>query len=352
MRLNGDAIQPQGDGYLFPHRAVRRQHTTMPETGACTRDACLDEGEKIVNRVFRFLAAFAVALVATGWASADTVLMKDNVTYDGKVISKDGGLIRMQSGDHEVVLPMDDVANVETNDKTGPVINYEEIERAAKERDNDLVEKTGLEARDRSAVDELLQLLFLGDESTSKGARRSLLDMVKDKNPYRYLEMWLPAILPTRLAPLLEVMFEMNPEGMRETLKQTALSPSETARAASLRLLGKLKDKSALELMKRGMADHNPEVRIAAAQGVQALGAREATPLLLKALTGDDMRVQNASRDALSALWTEPGKEPLNFLQNSGWNDFWKTKAATVPDAWNPDATEPLVEPGTVAITD
>ena len=305
-----------------------------------------------MTSVFRFLTAFIVVFLAAAWASADTVLMKDSNTYDGKIISKDDGLIRMQSGDHEVVLPLADVASVETNDKTGPVIDYEAIEREAKARDSELVEKTGLQARDRAAVDDLLQVLFLGDESASKNARHVLLDMVKDKNPYRYLEMWLPSILPTRLAPLLDVMFEMNPDGMRETLKQTALSPSETARAESLRLLGKLKDKSALELMKHGMVDHAPEVRIAAAQGVQALGVREATPLLLKALTGDDLRVQNASRDALSALWTEPGQQPLNFLQNSGWDEFWKTKAASVPGAWNPESTEPLVEPGKVAKTD
>lgn len=303
----------------------------------------------------RFFAACAAAVLAAGgWASADTVLMKDSVTYDGKVISNSDGLIRMQVGNHEVVLAVQDVASVETNDKRGQEVNYDDIERLAVERDKELVEKTGLQAADRSAVDELLKLFFLGDEENSKTAHRALLDMVKDKkDPYRYLEMLLPQINPAKLAPLLEVMFEMNPAGMRATLEQNVLSPSETARAACLRCLGKLKDKSALELMKRGLADHDPEVRIAATRGIEALGAREATPVLLMALAADqDMRAQNAARDVLSALWTEPGQPPLNFLQNAGWEEFWKTKAASVPGAWNPKTIEPLVPPGTVVQID
>ena len=301
-----------------------------------------------MNSFFRFSAAFAAVLAAGGWAFSDTVLMKDSTSHDGKIISRDDGLIRMQSGDHEVVLPVADVASVETNDKVGQEVNYDEIERLAAERDKELVEKTGLKAVEREGVDELLRTFFLGDEESSKAAHNKLMDMVKDRNPYRYLEMRLPEIFPSKLAPMLKVMFEMNPEGMRETLKQNTSNPSETARAECLRCLGKLKDQSTLELMKRGMADQDPDVRIAAAHGIEALRAREATPVLLKVLTEDDRRVQNASRDVLSALWTEPGQPPLNFLKNAGWEEFWKSKAASVPGAWDPNTIEPLVPPGTV----
>lgn len=101
------------------------------------------------------------------------------------------------------------------------------------------------------------------------------------------------------------------------------------------------------------MADEHTEVRIAAARGIETFGAREATPVLLKALTDDDMRVQNAARDVLSVLWTEPGQPPLNFLQNAGWVDFWKTKAAGTAGAWDSAApVEPLVPPGTVVQLD
>ena len=223
---------------------------------------------------------------------------------------------------------------------------------ARRERDRELVEKTGLEAPQRAATDELLHHLFLGDETVSQNAKHALLEMAKKDSPYRYLLMRLPEIVPNKLAPLLELLFEMNPEGMRETLKQTATSTSETARAACLRCLATLRDKSTLELMKSGMADEDPDVRIAAAHGIDALGAREATPVLLKALRGQDLRVQNASRDALSSLWTEPGQPPLSFLQNAGWDEFWKSKAAGVPGAWDPDKIEPLVPPGTVTQID
>ncbi len=305
-----------------------------------------------MKRVFKCLIAIVALIAAGGRAGADTVLMKDSNTYDGKIISRNSDLIRMKSGDHDVVLPVADVESVEINDKRGEDVNYAEIERLAKERDKELVEKTGLQARERSAVDELLRLFFLSDEDSSRTARNRLLEMVKDHNPYRYLKMLLPEIYPAKLAPLLEVMSEMNPGDMRETLKETATSTSETARAACLRCLGKLKDKTSLELMKRGMVDEDPDVRIAATRSVEALGAREATPVLIKALTADDMRVQNASRDVLSTLWSEPGKPPLNFLQNAGWKEFWNTKAASVSGAWDPDTIEPLVPPGTVCRVD
>jgi hypothetical protein len=252
-----------------------------------------------------------------------------------------------------VVLPEADVVNVETNDKAGQEVNWDDIERAAQERDKELVDKTGLKAPDRSAVDELLKTLLLGDEGSSKAARRALLDMVKEHNPYRYLVLLLPEINPARVAPMLEMMFEMNPEGMREILVQYATNNSETARAVSLRCLAKLRGKPALELLKRGMADEYPEVRIAAIRGIEAFGAREATPVLLKAMKEDgEMRVQNAARDVLSTLWTDAGQQPPKFLQNSGWDEFWKSKSASVPGAWDPALIEPLVPKGTVVQLD
>ena len=306
--------------------------------------------KKSMKSVFRILIAFAAVLAAEGGVLADTVTMKDNVTYDGKVISNSNGLIRMQVGDREITLPAADAASVETNDKRGQTVDYAEVERLATEHDKELVEKTGLKVQERDAVDELLQFFFSQNEAAVERARHALLNMAKTNSPYRYLQMQRRDILPDKLAPLLEVMFEMNPEDMRETLKETASSFSETARAASLRCLAKLGDKSSLQLMKRGLADEFPEVRIAAAHGVQVFGAREATPALLKALKAGDPRVRNAACDALSALWTKPGQPPLAFPQDSGWQEFWKTKAASVPGAWDPEAIEPLVPPGTVCL--
>ncbi len=306
-----------------------------------------------MKSVFRFSVACAAVFAAGGWAPADTITLKNGISIDGKITARSDGQIRVQLGDQEVVVPVADVESTEANDKAAPVIDYDALERAAKERDKELVEKTGLQARQRAEVDELLQMFFLSDEATTQSAKRTLLDMAKtDSSPYRYLGTRLPDINPAKIAPLLEVMFDMNPEGMRETLKQYAVSASETARAACLHCLAKLKDKSSLELIKRGLVDEDPDVRIAAVRGVEALRVREATPVLLKTLTTSDMRVQNASRDALSTLWTEPGQPPLNFLQNSGWADFWKTKSASVPGAWVPGTIEPLVPPGTVVQMD
>lgn len=305
-----------------------------------------------MNSVFRGLIAFA-AVLAAGQALADTLLMNNSTTIDGRIISKENGLIRMQSGDHEVVVPEADVAGIETNDKAGQEVNWDDVERMAQERDKELVDKTGLQAPDRAAVDEILKWLFLGDEDNCKNARKALLEMVKDRNPFRYLALLLPEINPMKVAPLLEVMFEMNPDGMREILEQYVTNNSETARAASLRCLATLRGNPVLELMKRGLVDEYPEVRTAAIRGIQAFGAREATPLLIKAMKEDDeVRVQNAARDVLSSLWTEPGQPPPSFLQNAGWDEFWKSKSAGVPGAWDLAAIEPLVPKGTVVQLD
>jgi len=299
---------------------------------------------------FRFLVLFAAVLAARVGTLADTVTMKDHVTYDGKVISNKDGLVRMQSGDRELCLPAADVEKVETNDKQGQAVNYAEVERLAAERDKELVAKTGLDVQDRDAVDAMLRDFFLMDEMTAKRARRALLDMAKTKNPYRYLEMQWRDFLPSKLSPLFEVMFELKPEGMREILKETVSSSSEATRATSLELLGRLKDRSALESMRRGLADEYPEVRIAAVHALSALGVREATPSLLEALKAGDPRVQNAARSALSTLWTEANQPSLEFSEFADWSKFWKAKAGEVPGAWDPKSIEPLVPPGTICL--
>lgn len=307
-----------------------------------------------MNGIFRFSVLCAAVLAAGAWAPADTVLMQNGSSVDGKILSRTDTQIRIQVNDQEVTVPVADVASAEINDKrAAPPVDPAELDRRAAEHDKELVEQTGLDFEQRAGVDELLQIFFLGGEELAQSARRGLLEMAKtDKSPYRYIKMRLPEINPDKLAPILEVMFEMKPEDMRETLMQTAHSQSASARAASLRCLAKLRDKSSLELMKSGMTDEDPDVRIAAVHGIEALGVREATPMLLQLMKAGDMRVQNAARDALSLLWTEAGQPAPSFLQNTGWDEFWKTKATGVPDAWSADTAEPLVPPGTVVLMD
>lgn len=300
-----------------------------------------------MSRFFALAAVGVSCMVAAHWGAADTVTMKNGTAIDGKIIRNSGGRITVQLGDREVNVPLDDVESTEVNDKRAPVLDIAAVEREARARDAELTEKTGLNAGQREAVDELLKIFFLGSPESAQGAKRSIMSMAATASPYRYLRIRLPEIQPDKVGPLLEVMCQMDPDGMRDILKEYATSPSEAARAAALESLARLKDRDALELMRRGTADEHPAVRIAAIHGIAALGARGATPVLLKLLAGGDPRVQNAARDALSALWTEPGQPAVNFLQNAGWQDFWNQKAATVPDAWDPDHIEPLVPPGT-----
>ena len=301
-----------------------------------------------------FLAAAGAALVTATAAFADTVALVNGSTVDCKIVSRGDGLLRINSAGEEFTLPLADVVSIVENDKVGePPISDEEIDRRAKARDQELLEQTGLNMQQRASVDELLHIFFLADEESSKNAKRALIDMAKAGNsPLRYLKLRLPDILPSKVAYLLEAMVELDPDGMRETLREYARSASETAREAGLRLLGKLKDRPSLELMKSGLVDENSGVRIAAIRGIEALAPREATPALIKLLSDSDLRVQNAARDTLSTLWSEVGKPPVNFLQNAGWEEFWKSKAAEVPGAWELAAIEPLVAPGTVLLMD
>ena len=303
---------------------------------------------------FWFLALVGVALLLGTAAFADTVSLVNGSTVDGKIVSKGDGLLRINSAGEDFTLPLADVVSIVENDKVGePPISNEEIDRRAKARDQELLEQTGLNMQQRAAVDELLEIFFLADEESSKNAKRALIDMAKaGTSPLRYLKLRLPDILPSKVAYLLEAMVELDPDGMRETLRQYARSASEIARAASLRLLGKLKDRPSLELMKSGLVDENADVRIAAIRGVESLAVREATPALVKSLSDTDLRVQNAARETLSTLWSEVGKPPVNFLENAGWQEFWKTKAAEVPGAWDPAALQPLVVSGTVLLMD
>jgi HEAT repeat protein len=114
-------------------------------------------------------------------------------------------------------------------------------------------------------------------------------------------------------------------------------------RAMALDLLGRAAPPGSVPLVARGLVDHKPEVRIAAAYAIASLGARETTPALIGQLSHADQRVSNAARDALASLWEERlgDQKPATVDE---WSAFWSAQTVSgAPIAL--DTLEPLIAP-------
>jgi len=81
-----------------------------------------------------------------------------------------------------------------------------------------------------------------------------------------------------------------------------------------------------------------------AAYALANLGAKQASPALIDGLKHPDLRVNNASREALQALWkNEVGDQKLTTPEE--WTAFWQAHAGTVSSVIETSALTPLVDP-------
>ncbi len=293
----------------------------------------------------KFVRGMVSTLLVAGVAAADTIYMKNGVQVDGVIQKRANGRIFVQVGPNRVALRENEVAKIEENDKTGHM-DLEAAKERARKRNQLLEERTGLTVVQRAQVEKLLKLLKSSDRDTvNKGVTR-LVALGQKINVMKYLEYFLPSMLPYSVPGCLEVAFQLSPIRALPLIQMQVKSPDERCRAKALELLGRLQDKEAGPVVTRGLIDHEPVVRIAASYALAALRYYPATPVLLENLDAHDLRVQNAAKRALSYMWSTD-ESPVSFETKEEWRAFWREKVPSVESPVNPLEVRPLVPPGT-----
>lgn len=295
-----------------------------------------------------------LALIFTGFALlflstsviADTFLLNGEVPVHGKLLRSDDKFHYVDIGGRKTRLPKKSVKAIEKNDKDGSFDLKAAKERAAK-RQQQITEETGLTKEQRDKIARLI-LALNSDDGLEKGnARRALIEMCQDEKVYAYIAKSVSSEAPHFMIPLLVTLTQANSTKAKPLLQEFATYVEQNVRAECLELLGLIQDTSSLRLVMRGMLDHESVVILAACSAITALGAKEATPLLLDKFNHSDLRVETFVREALAVLWkTElDDRDPFDTLGD--WNQFWNEQSASVPKTVNLETLEPLVPPGT-----
>ena len=301
---------------------------------------------KINKKPLLIIAMLLGALILSLPGVADTFLLNGEVTVHGKLLRSDDKFHYIDIGGRQKRLPKKSVKLVEKNDKDGS-FDLQAAKKRAEERQQQITEETGLAKEQRDEIARLI-LTLNSDDSLKKGdARRKLAEMCQDAKVYTYIANQVPSEAPHFMVELLAILAQADPVRTQPLLQEFATYMEQNVRAECLELLGLMRDAPSLTLMMRGMLDHESVVILAACSALTALGAKEATPLLLDKFNHADLRVQNFAREALAILWkTELGdKKPFETLGD--WQQFWNEQSASVQKTVNLETLEPLVPPGT-----
>ena len=283
------------------------------------------------------------AALCAATAGADTLTLHSGVQVHGKIVQQDDTTIVLDVGGRQVRYPVDTVAATETNDRSG-VLDVEALRQRAAAREAEMVALTGLNAEEGRRVKDLMQRMLSTDDRVAMDARQALVTMGAKKDVFKYLAHYVQGLSPRFVAPVLDALVLLNPNQARPILREQTGNVDAGVRAKALALLGRVKDSDSAGLMCRGLVDHTEEVRIAAAEALGMVGAKEATPLLLANLDAADRRVQNSATLALRQVWSgEANAAELEAAES--WREFWTGKAGLVPNAVSATGVMPLVEP-------
>jgi hypothetical protein len=291
------------------------------------------------------LAVLPLALLAAP-VVADTVYLKDGSSIDGTVIRSDAEAVVIEIGSGNTTLRAADVARIEKNDKKGEATTLSILR--AKQHADALDRRTGLTTKQRDAVRAAIEPLWSPDEAERSAARKKLLAMSKEMSVFTYLESYLPYAKGLVAPEIMKTLVDIDPVRAKDTVLPFTQNADPANRSKALEIIGSYKSDDDLETLSRGLVDVDNSVRIAAAHAVAALGSKRATPALLEGLKSTDPKVQNASREALTQLWSA-GSTKVDLKTPEEWNAFWKSKSREVKDPISPSKLAPLISPEALA---
>lgn len=293
----------------------------------------------------RYIIIFLAGCSAAGNIAADTIYLQNGVQFDGIVTQQPDGTFRVQAGSRTLVYRESEIKRVEKNDRTGH-LDKDAIKARWIERDKELTGLTGLNAEQRRRVDALLARLAGAETNEIIAVRESLIAMQKEIDVMRYLEYQLPDMSYILLPQVLDIICYIDAGRALKPLRRATQHAFFAVREKSLELLGRLRDRDSTPLIARGLVDESLAVRIAAAYALANVGAIEGTPALIESLKHPDMRVANASRESLEALWQYKIDDPKPRTVEE-WTAFWNVHGTGVAAPILLENLKPLIEPGT-----
>ena len=293
----------------------------------------------MLNRVLVFVSLAGV--LCAGGAVADTIFLKNGVSVDG-VIKQREGYIEVKAGDRTVVYRDSEIARIEQNAKTGKQ-DLGELAARWELEEAEMVKKTGLDALQRRRVRELVGELTK-DATSRMAAREKLVAMQSEADVFRYLRFLIPDASHYQVPHIFEAMFYLDSNRAVKEIRIGTQHNYFEARAKAIELLGGIAHKESVPLMARGLADEKFEVKIQAAYALARTGVKGATPALIEMLKHPDLRVGNASRESLAALWAEVvGDEAPKTVE--AWTKIWEAHQEGVSGRIQLASLQPLVLP-------
>ncbi len=291
----------------------------------------------------RKMTCFLAMSVMASVSGADTIYLKNGVFFDGIITVQADGTYRVQAGPRTLIYRESEIDRIEKNDRTGRP-DKEAMKARWLERDNELTRLTGLSTEQRKQVDALLSKLVRAEGGDIVSIRERFVALQSEMDVFRYLEFLLQDMSYILMPRVLEIICYLDAGRAPKILRVAAEHPYYGTREKALEWLGRLQDRASIPLIARGLLDGMPEVRIAAAYALANSGGIEATPVLIESLKHFDMRVANASREALDALWqSKYGTQKPRTVDE--WKEFWAAHANSIAAApIFPDNLKPLID--------
>jgi len=285
----------------------------------------------------------AIFLLAMPSAFADTVSFSDGTTLHGRVVWQNENTVRINFEKGSMTVPASQIVHIEENDKVAD-LDLNHAHPFAEKRREELRERTGLTAEQRSLVREVMAPLNTSNPQAVAAARKRLIKLNGEMNVFQFLEASLPFLTDRYVPEVMRAMAEMDADRAVTVLQKRTQDVAPKNRAAALELLGKVAGRKHVEKIACGLVDHDNQVRIAAAHGLAIAKDKRSTPALLEGLNNPDPQVRNAYRTALRAIWSTES-EMVDFDTPNQWKGFWSSRAATVEQPLDPSNLKPLVVP-------
>lgn len=284
----------------------------------------------------RFLILATMALATVG--QADTLYLDAGITVDGIVKVRPDGVYEVNAGGRTVLYRPEEVLQHEKNDRTGH-LNMDEVKAQVQEELARLERETGLNAEQRARVDDLLNRIESGSATSQLDARERLATMNQEVSIIRYLKSLFDQLITPGL---LEAIAHVAPSDCIEELERGVQHSNYLCRAKAIDLFALKGYAPAVPLVARGLVDHQLEVRLSAAYAMARLNERAATPALIELLAQPDLKLSNASQQALEALWkSEIPAETTVPKTVSEWNDF--ISGTSISGAFTLGSLQPLI---------
>lgn len=291
---------------------------------------------------------FAVCLMGMYFVWGDTVRLKDGTTLYGKAVQLNENSVRISFEKGSMTIPASQIASIEENDKVSD-LDLNKVHPLAEKRRQELSERTGLTGEQRTLIRKAMGPLNSSDPMAVAEARQRLVALNKEMNVFQFLDASLPYLTDRYVPEVMRTMSEIDPERALPVLRERTLDVSPQSRGAAVELLGKVGGAQQVLTIARGLVDHEPEVRIAAAKGLAIAKDKGATPALLEGLDSAEAQVRNACRAALRAIWSTDSNA-VDFESSNQWKGFWASRVATIEKTVDPARLAPLVVPEPPAV--